>query len=280
MLVSPKTILQDAKTRKYAIGAYNFYNLDTLFAVIKAAEEEKSPAILQLYTSDYTGQGCSVIVAAALEAIKKSPVPLALHLDHCKSYDLIVKAIVSGFNSVMIDASSLPLDENIALTSKVVELAHNADVYTEAELGPIMRMDELSDATYQDKLADIEESYELVIKSGVDSFAPAIGTAHGIYKSEPKIDFVRLQGIVDRVSVPLVLHGGSGIPDYMIKKAISIGILKINCGTMLKHTWSKTMKKELDQGQLEIRKMIPVAREAVKEVAKIQMRLFGSSNKA
>lgn len=279
MLVSPQQLLADAKRGHYAVGAFNFYNLDTLFATIEAAEEEKSPAILQLYTADFAVQGRSVMAAATLEAIRKSPVPLALHLDHASSYEFIVQAIVSGFNSVMIDASNLPLEENIALTKKVVELAHHAGVYTEAELGPIFRIGEEKDPA-KDKLADVDECFRLVTESGVDSLAPAIGTAHGIYTSEPRIDFERLEKIAGRVSVPLVLHGGSGIPDQMFRRAIAIGILKINYGTMLKHTWSKTMKEKLDQGELEIRKMIPFAREAVKSIVKTQLQLFGSSNKA
>ena len=279
MLVSPYEMLKDAKEKQYAVGAFNYYNLDTMNAVIQAAEEERSPAILQLYTADFTTQGGSVMAAATLEAIRKAKVPLALHLDHCNAFQYIVQAIHCGFNSVMFDGSSMPLEENIALTKKVVELAHYDDVFTEAEIGPIYRIGE-SKETVQDKLADVDECARLVSETGVDSLAPAIGTAHGIYTEAPKIDFDRLGKINDRVNIPLVLHGGSGIPDEMIRQAISLGVLKINYGTMLKHTWSKTMKEKLDQGELEIRKLIPMARDAVKEVAKRQLRLFGSSGKA
>jgi len=279
MLVSSKTLLAEARKQGYAVGAFNYYNLDTLFAVIEAAEEERAPIIAQLYTLDFLTHKGTAIAAATLEAIKESPVPIAFHLDHCNSYEYIVKALVSGFNSVMIDASKTPLEENIALTAKVVELAHYAGVFTEAELGPITRVgiDEPED---YENLADVDGCRRLVSETGVDSLAPAVGTAHGIYTSEPKIDFDRLANIAKAVDVPLVLHGGSGIPDAMMRKAISCGISKINYGTLLKHTWSKTMKACLDEGELEIRKMIPVARAAVKEVAREQIRLFGSSGKA
>ncbi len=179
----------------------------------------------------------------------------------------------------MFDGSKLSLEKNIATTKKVVELAHYLDVYTEAELGPILRVGEDS-GSVQDNLANVEDCAELVLETGVDSLAPAIGTAHGVYTETPKIDFERLGKIQQLVNIPLVLHGGTGIPDEMIQKAISLGVLKINYGTMLKHTWSKTMKKILEQGELEIRKMIPLATEAVKEVARKQMRLFGSSDKS
>jgi len=280
MLTSPYKLLSDAEKGNYAVAAFNFYNLDTLYAVLDAAEEENAPLIVQLYSADFDILRGSPIAAAALEAIKKSSVPVALHLDHANEFKHVVQAMACGFNSVMIDASALPLEENISLTKKVVEIAHTLGVFTEAELGRIFRIGTSDAEKNNDQKADPEEALKLVQETGVDSLAPAVGTAHGIYKAEPKIDFDRIKEISEKVNIPLVLHGGSGIPDEMIRKAISNGIRKINFGTELKYAWSDAMKEGLNKGQKEIRVLCVAAREAVKEIAKAKIRLFGSNNKA
>lgn len=280
MLTSPYKLLEDAKKKNYAVAAFNFYNLDTLFATLDAAKEENAPVIVQLYYKDFENLRGSSIAVAALEAIKSTPIPVALHLDHANQFEHVIQAMGCGFNSVMIDASSLPLEENIEITKKVVDIAHILGIFTEAELGQIFRAGDFSDGEIGDQKADPKAALRLVQETGVDSLAPAVGTAHGIYKAEPNIDFGRIKEINDMVKVPLVLHGGSGIPDEKIKLAISNGIRKINFGTELKHTWSATMKKGLDEGEKEIRILSVKAKEAVKEIAKSKIRLFGSSNKA
>lgn len=280
MLVSPYVLLEEARKGGYAVAAFNVYNLDTLYSVLEAAEEERAPVIVQLYYKDFESLKGAPVAKAALEAIQRSPIPAALHLDHANEFDQVVQAVACGFNSVMMDASALPLEDNIRLTKKVVEVAHILGIYTEAELGQIFRVGVDSDRDSFDQKADPEEALRLVKETGVDSLAPAIGTAHGIYTAQPEIDFQRMEVIADKVGVPLVLHGGSGVPDDMIVRSIKIGVAKINFGTELKHAWSDAMKAGLEQGEKEIRVLRVEARKAVKTIARAKIKLFGSSNKA
>jgi len=237
MLASPRLLLADAEEYGYAVGGFNFYNLDTLFAILEAAEEELSPVILQIYSPYFSFLGTASIASAALAAIRNSSINAALHLDHANEYQIIVQALDNGFNSVMIDASHLPLKENIKITSRVVEAAHSIGVFTEAELGRIFRIGSSED-NQTNQLADPEESLIFVKETGVDSFAPAVGTAHGIYKNKPVINFERIKEIRSKINIPLVMHGGSTIPEDMIRQAIACGIRKINVGTELKYKWS------------------------------------------
>lgn len=281
MYVSPKELLQDAINRHYAVAAFNFYNLDTLLAIIEAAEEERSPVITQIYADHfafYNGGGS--IAKAALRLIEETPIPVYLHLDHASSYDTIQYAIELGFHSVMYDGSALPLEENIKLSKKVVEAAHRRGIFTEVELGRIGRLSNDQEDTVYDDCTGVEEAYRLLSESQADSLAPAIGTAHGLYKSTPKLNFQRLKELKGALDIPLVLHGGSGIPDDLIRKLIEIGISKINIGTELKYQWSSTMKAGLEQGLKEPIKLESNAKQAVKEIAKKKISLFGSAGKA
>lgn len=281
MYVSPKEMLADAREKHYAVAAFNFYNLDTLMAVIEAAEEEKAPVIAQIYAEHFAFyHGGGLIAKAALRIIEETKVPVCLHLDHSDSYERINYAINLGFHSVMYDGSSLPLEENIALAQKVVGQAHSKGIYTEVELGRIGRISGGELDVLYDDCTSVEEAVRLVEESGADSLAPAIGTAHGIYKTTPKLNFERLAEIKDAVNVPLVLHGGSGIPEDMIRKSIELGIAKINVGTELKYKWSSTVKEGLESGIKEPIRLGEDAKTAVKEVAKTKIRLFGSNGRA
>jgi ketose-bisphosphate aldolase len=277
MLVSSKSLLNDAQRNHYAIAAFNFYNLDILYAVLDAAEEKKSPVILQLYALYFSFLRPAPIAAAALAAIAESPVPVALHLDHSNDYDQILCALDHGFNSVMIDASKLPLKENMEITSKVVQTAHTYGAFTEAELGQIFRIGQTTDGQ-KDQKADPEEARLFVAETGVDSLAPAVGSAHGMYVEAPKLDFERIEAISRIVDVPLVLHGGSGTPDDMIKKAINCGIAKLNIGTELKYGWSKAIGEAQKNGEKEPRITSAYARNHVMEIAKQKIELCGSIN--
>ncbi|MCQ5131278.1 class II fructose-bisphosphate aldolase [Butyricicoccus faecihominis] len=278
MLVSPNVIMADARMRGYAVPAFNYYNLDVLFAVLEAAETENAPVIVQPYSAYVPFLHDKVLAAASLEAIAQSKVCAYLHLDHATEYDLIMRCIKWDFHSVMVDGSALPLEENIALTKAVVRVAKSVGVYTEAEIGRIFRAgvddDRLDDG---DETARVEDCVRLIEETGVDSLAPAVGTAHGVYTKPPKINFERIEQLRAAVDVPLVLHGGSGTPDEMIRRAIECGITKINVGTELKYAWSAAMKEMFNKGEKEPRICSAYAREKVKEVAKAKLRLFGTS---
>lgn len=280
MLASPKLMLADAQQRGYAVPAFNYYNLDVLFAVLEAAEEEKAPVIVQPYSAYVPFLHHEVLAKASLEAIAQSKTCAYLHLDHATDYDLIMRCIKSDFTSVMVDGSALPLEENIALTKSVVQVAKSVGVYTEAELGRIFRVgvddDQMNDG---DETARVEDCIRMVEETGVDSLAPAVGTAHGVYTKPPKINFERIKQVRAAVDVPLVLHGGSGTPDEMIRQAIDCGISKINVGTELKYAWSAAMKEMFERGEKEPRVCSAYAREKVKEVARTKLRLFGTSGR-
>lgn len=279
MIVSPKIMLEDAKEKGYAVPAFNYYNLDVLFAALEAAEEENAPVIVQPYMAYFPFQHYEVFSDATLRALRQTNVSAAIHLDHCTDYDMIMRAIRAGFTSVMVDGSALSLEKNIALSKKVVDVAKAVGVYTEAEVGHIYRVGVDENAEDEEEIAAVADCVQLVKETGVDSLAAAVGTAHGIYTKPPVINFERIREIAAAVDVPLVLHGGSGTPDEMIQEAIRCGISKINVGTELKHAWSHAMQKGLDEGTIEPRVLSAYAREQVKEVARKKLRLFGTSGR-
>ena len=278
MIISPQTLLRDAKEKRYAVPAFNFYNLDILFAALEAAEDENAPVILEIYHVYYPFLHKKVIADAVLEALRSASVHCYLHLDHATDPAVILDAMDAGFQSVMIDASLKPLKENIAMTKSVVAEAKRRGVFTEAEIGHVPPAAEISDPC-QLRLAEADECRRLVQETQVDSLAAAVGTAHGVYRMAPKIDFQRIRDIAGVVNVPLVLHGGSGTPDEAIRTAVSCGITKVNVGTELKHAWSKAMRAGLDAGELEPRILSAGAREAVKEVARQKIRLLGAAGR-
>lgn len=278
MIISPRTLLRDAKEKHYAVPAFNFYNLDILFAALEAAEEENAPVILEIYHVYYPFLHKKVIADAVLEALRSASVHCYLHLDHATDPAVILDAMDAGFQSVMIDASLKPLEENIAMTKSVVAEAKRRGVFTEAEIGHVPPAVEISDPC-QLHLAEADVCRRLVQETQVDSLTAAVGTAHGVYRMAPKIDFQRIRDIAGVVNVPLVLHGGSGTPDEAIRTAVSCGITKVNVGTELKHAWSKAMRAGLDAGELEPRILSAGAREAVKEVARQKIRLLGAAGR-
>ncbi len=216
MIASPKILMADAQLRGYAIPAFNYYNLDVLFAALEAAEEENAPVIVQPYSAYVPFLHDEVLADASRQAIAQSKACAYLHLDHATDYALIMRCIKNGYGSVMVDGSALPLEENIALTKSVVQAAKAVGTYTEAELGRIFRVGVDDDKMDDDETARVEDCVRMVEETGVDSLAPAVGTAHGVYTKPPKINFDRIKQIRAAVSVPLVLHGGSGTPDEMI----------------------------------------------------------------
>ena len=232
-LVSMTDMLKKAKSEGYAVGQFNVNNLEFAQAILQAAEEEKSPVILGV--SEGAGRYMSgfktvvKMVEGLMEDLKVT-VPVAIHLDHGSSFDKCKEAIDAGFTSVMIDASHHPFEENIELTKKVVEYAHAKGISVEAELGTVggQEDDVVADGVIY---ADIKECEELVKRTGIDFLAPALGSIHGPYKGEPNLGFKEMEEISNVTDVPLVLHGGTGIPTKDLKRAISLGTAKINVNT-------------------------------------------------
>lgn len=283
MLVTGKEILVDAQENGYAVGAFNVNNMEIVQAIIEAAEETNSPVILQASQGGLKYAGVEYIAALGKLAGQNTKVPVALHLDHGTDFEQIMLCIRHGFTSVMIDASQYPLDENIAYTKKVVEVAHAVGVSVEAELGKIGGTED--DITVEEKDAtftDPAEAERFVHETGVDSLAIAVGTAHGVYKGVPKLQYDIIKEIRSRVDVPLVLHGSSGVPDESIKKAIPLGISKINIDTDLRIKFAEGVKKVVGENPEEIdpRKILAPARTAMKEKIVEKMNTFGSSGKA
>jgi len=287
------------------VGAFNINNPETLLAVSEAAVEEKSPAIVAVTPSAIKYAGLPYVSRIAKTAAELCAVPLSLHLDHGEDFDTVSKCIGVGFTSVMIDGSYLKFEENIALTKHVFDLAHPRGVTVEAELGRLAGVEEKTVEEKEAILTDPDSAREFVERSGVDALGVAVGTSHGAYKfkAEPKLDFERLKAISDRAHVPLVLHGASsvpawiiekaskygaelagakGIPEDQIKKAIALGIAKINIDTDLRLAFTATVREVLANSPKEFdpRKILSPAKEAMKEVVRGKMRLFGSSGRA
>ncbi|NMB00283.1 MAG: class II fructose-1,6-bisphosphate aldolase [Firmicutes bacterium] len=283
MLVSGKELFQAAKKGGYAVGAFNVNNMEIIQAIIEAAEEENSPVFLQASQGGIKYAGIEYIAGLAKIAAEKAKVPVALNLDHGTSFTQVVQCIRHGFSAVMIDGSQHPFEENIALTQKAVEVAHPNGVSVEAELGKIggVEDDIVVDAAHA-TFTDPQEAAEFVERTHVDALAIAIGTAHGVYKGEPKLDFERLAQIAAATPVPLVLHGASGVSDEAIRKAVPHGICKINIDTELRVAFSKAVQEVVTSNPKEIdpRKLLGPAREAMKEVVRAKMRLFGCAGQA
>lgn len=282
-LVSSTPLLQIARENGYCIGAFNVHTLEMLQAVVEAAEETQSPLIIQSTVGTVKHLGPEYIAAAATVASNMSSVPIALHLDHCTDFDLIIKCVRAGYTSVMIDASMHHFEENVRQTKKVVEVAAAAGINVEAELGKVGGVeDDIVVADDEALMADPDECVEFVKLTGVSTLAPAIGTAHGIYKGDPKIDFERIKHIAERVSIPLVLHGGSGIPEEQVKRCVTLGMSKMNIATEIRIVFSDAIKAVFAQNPEENdpRKYMIPAKKALKEAAIEKMRMLGCIGKA
>ena len=283
-LVSMKEMLITAKEQGYAVGQFNLNNLEFTQAILQAAKEENSPVILGVSEGAARYMGGFKTVVAMVEALIEDydvQVPVAIHLDHGSSFESCAKAIHAGFTSVMIDASHHPFEENIAITSKVVELAHFHGVSVEAELGTVggQEDDVIAEGVIY---ADANECEELVNRTGIDCLAPALGSVHGPYKGEPNLGFAEMKEIGDRTGLPLVLHGGTGIPTKDIQKSVSLGTAKINVNTENQIASAKAVREVLaaQPEQYDPRKYLGPARDAIKETVIGKMREFGSSGKA
>lgn len=305
MLVTNKDLMVPARKKGYAVGAFNVQNLESTLAIAEAATEEKSPVILAITPSVIKYAGLTYISNLVKTAAQLSPVPISMHLDHGEDFETVAKCVEAGFTSVMIDGSFLKFEENIALTKKVVSIAHPKGVSVEAELGKLAGVEERSVEEKDAILTDPNTAAEFVAKTGVDTLAVAIGTSHGAYKfkSEAKLDLERLKTISEQVSIPLVLHGASSVPQWLVEKAtkyganlggakgnpedqytkaIPLGIAKINIDTDLRLAFIASVREVIANSPKEFdpRKILGPAKETMKQVAKSKMQLFGSSGKA
>ncbi|AXY24625.1 fructose-1,6-bisphosphate aldolase, class II [Suicoccus acidiformans] len=282
-LVNMTAMLNKAKEEGYAVGQFNINNLEWTQAVLQAAQESNSPIILGVSEGAGKYMGGPAVVAAMVNALLETmdiTVPVALHLDHGSSFETVKEAIDAGYSSVMIDGSHDPIDDNIELSKKVVEYAHPRGVSVEAEVGTVGGEEDgvIGGVQY----ADLDECVRMVNEAGVDALAAALGSVHGTYDGEPKLGFDEMQAISEATGAPLVLHGGSGIPEHQIKKAIERGHAKINVNTELQQQWTAAVREKLnsDDKVYDPRKVIAPGKDAIVKITKETMDMFGSTNKA
>lgn len=282
-LVTLREVLAQAQEGNYAVGAFNANNLEIVQAIMAAAESQNSPVIIQASQGAIKYAGLEHISAMVRAAAATVSVPVVLHLDHGTDFDQVMRCIHAGFTSVMIDASQYPLAENIARVKKVVEVAQTVGVSVEAELGRIGGTeDQVSVSEAEAFFTDPKEAVHFVEETGVDALAVSIGTAHGPYKGEPKLDLERLSKIKELCTLPIVLHGASGVPEDAIRAAIERGVCKINIDTELRQTFTARMRQVIAEKPAEIdpRKILGPAREALQQAVEAKMTLFGSKGQA
>ena len=237
----------DAQKNKYAVGAFNVENMDMVLAVIAAAEETRSPIIMQTTPGTIKYAGIDMYAANIKAAAKRASVPVVCHLDHGNSFALAVQAFHAGYTSIMIDGSKLPFEDNIALTKSVVDVCHAGNIPVEAELGRVGgKEDDLDNSKTANPYTDPQEAAEFVERTGCDFLAVGIGTAHGVYKGIPQINFDVLAKIGEVVSIPLVLHGTSGVPDDQVIKCVSMGMCKVNYATDLRIAFTHGIKEYMN----------------------------------
>lgn len=283
MLVNMKELLAVADKNGFAVPAFNIGSEAILKGVVASANEKNAPVILAIHPTELEFLGDSFISTCIQEA-QKSKVPMVIHLDHGGKFEEILRAIRCGFTSVMIDASHLPYDENIAITKKVVEVAHPLNVSVEAELGTIGTTGDSYEGGSDIIYTDPKQAKDFIEKTGIDTLAVAIGTAHGIYpknmKPELKLDL--LKTIRDTVNIPLVLHGGSSNPDSEIAESVKIGISKINISSDIKFAFYKKCREVLEENPkwIEPNAIYPPCIEAMREVVEFKMNLFNDIGKA
>jgi ketose-bisphosphate aldolase len=281
-LVSMSRMLKAARKGRYAVGAFNIVDYASAAVVVRAAESLHAPVIVQTSVKTVKFWGGGAIVAWMRQMAGGSPIPVALHLDHCRDPDIVKACIDVGWTSVMIDASELPFEQNLAATRRVVEMARPAAVSVEAEMGRIVGVEDDLFVRDQDAhLADVEEAVTFCKGLDLAAFAPAIGTAHGLYKGEPRIAFDRIEEIARRTGVPIALHGGTGLSDEVFHKAIALGCAKVNISTALKHAFIDGFVEYHKQNRdYEPLKPLEAQRKLLEQEVVKDIHLFGSQGKA
>lgn len=285
MIVTTKQILEKASAGGYAVGAFNTVNLETTKAILDAAKELRSPVVIQMTekTLDYAGGRVMCMLVRTFAESYLPSIPVAIHLDHGKSFDIVERSVEVGFSSVMYDGSRHTYNDNVRVTKKVVELAHSKAVSVQAELGNVPYLSEVSGGVvnWDDYMTDPDQAAEFVRETGVDTLAVAIGNAHGFTRERDVPDYDRLSAIRERVSIPLVLHGASDWEDARAKKAIELGVACFNVDTATRLAFIGTLAKTLEgSDETDLRKILGAAMASVEEVVKQKIRMFGSDGKA
>lgn len=275
MLVNLKEILKIAQDGKFAVPAFNVYNMETVMGIIEAAEEANAPVIIQSYSRLFTNKEGYYVSPIVLAAAKKASVPVCFHLDHGAGQNEVTKALRYGATGIMIDKSMLPLDENIAQTKQIVDMCASVGVPVEGELGHIGSVNDASMGDY----TKVDEAERYVKETGVAALAVLVGTAHGRYKQAPVLDIKRIEDISKATGIPLVLHGGSGVPDEQITAAVNAGIRKINFGTDVCYSFlDKVFETTRDLVAIDL--FMKDAIGSVKQFALSKIKLLGAENKA
>jgi tagatose 1,6-diphosphate aldolase GatY/KbaY len=280
MLMPTVSLLEGAQKGRYAIGAFNVYNLEGVLAVIAAAEAEASPVMLQIHPSALRVGG-RALVELCLSAAATSAVPTSVHLDHSSSEADITLALEAGVSSIMADGSHLPYEDNVAFTAAMCRLARPYGATVEAELGRLTGTEDgLSVPEYEARLTDPAESFDFVRRTGTHALAVCIGNVHGRYSGEPRLDFDRLAAIHERVSVMLVLHGTSGLPDELVRRSVDLGVCKFNVNTEVRDAYTRALKERFDEvPSPDLLDLMGEAVSAMRDVVAGKLRLFGSSGR-
>jgi len=277
-----QTIHKDAFDRRYGVGAFNIVDWVTMDAVLAAAAETKSPVIVQASVKTVKVMGAKLIQLMFAEMARKVSIPATLHLDHCPDRAVIDQCIEAGWNSVLFDASKLSYEDNMAQTKAVVELAHRHGIAVEGELEAVKGVEDGIGDEYGSAVVALDKALAFIRETKIDSFAPAIGTAHGLYKGTPKINFNRVSEIVAAERLPLVVHGGTGLSDETFAELIRRGAPKVNISTQLKITFADAFKNYLTEKPTEYDplKLLGAVKRDVMVRVKEFMKVFGSEGKA
>ena len=278
-LVTTKQMLLDAQKGNYAVGAFNVENMET---VMEAAEELKSPVIMQTTPSTVKYAGLDFFLANVKAAAERASVPVAMHLDHGSSFELAMQAYRTGYTSIMIDGSHGSFEENIAVSKAVADACTPSGIPVEAELGKVGGKEDDLDGGDDNPYTDPDQAVEFVKRTGITSLAVAIGTAHGVYKGEPKLDLDRLSEIREVVDIPLVLHGTSGVPDETVTECVNRGICKVNYATDLRIAFTKGVSEVFSENPdvIDPKKYNACGKERVKEYVMSKMKVCKSVGKA
>lgn len=281
-LVTTKQMLLDAQKGNYAVGAFNVENMEMVMAVMEAAEELKSPVIMQTTPSTVKYAGLDFFLANVKAAAERASVPVAMHLDHGSSFELAMQAYRTGYTSIMIDGSHGSFEENIAVSKAVADACTPSGIPVEAELGKVGGKEDDLDGGDDNPYTDPDQAVEFVKRTGITSLAVAIGTAHGVYKGEPILDLDRLSEIREVVDIPLVLHGTSGVPDETVTECVNRGICKVNYATDLRIAFTKGVSEVFSENPdvIDPKKYNACGKERVKEYVMSKMKVCKSVGKA
>ncbi len=285
MITNVLEMLEKARTGGYAVGAFNTVNLETTRGIVLAAREMKSPVILQVTekTFDYAGGRAIFQLIKNMAEMYAPEIPVGIHLDHGKSFEVVERAMEIGFPSVMYDGSRKEYADNVMTTRKIVELAHLRGITVQAELGNVPYLGEVNmdSINWDNYMTDPEQAAEFVERTGIDTLAVAIGNAHGFFKEREVPDYDRLQAIVEKVSVPLILHGSSDWSEERVKKVIGMGISCFNVDTSIRLAFIGAIKEHLEEhDETDIRRLLEGAKSEVSNVVKMKIRMYGGEGKA